>query len=179
MARSCLRCATGSGVRETEAGRERFSPGSEQVLGVSWIEWWHHGAARRLPATGLETPLACLSHATQERRGVPYFLAPGGHETLQLLRLVPHSLVAIALREMPQLRRGRTGFQPVELAQQGVEGAVHVTGARRSGETAEARVCPASSRVVLIRPRSWSAPGGSPAWKTTIGVFWSGTSVAS
>ena len=47
------------------------------------------------------TPLACLGHATQERRGIPRFLAAGGHQALQPLHLVPNSLVAIALHKMP------------------------------------------------------------------------------
>ena len=113
------------------------APGSEQVLGAVGIEWWYHGVVWKLPATGLQTPLACLGYATQERRGIPRFLAPGGDQALQPLRLAPHRLVAIALHEMPQLRRGRTGFQPIEPAQQGVEGAVGVTGVHRRGETAE------------------------------------------
>ena len=40
------------------------TPGSEQVLGAVGIEWWYHGAVWKLPATGLQTPSACLGHAT-------------------------------------------------------------------------------------------------------------------
>ena len=39
-------------------------PGSAQALGAVGIEWWHHDVALRLPATGLQTLLACLGHAT-------------------------------------------------------------------------------------------------------------------
>src|SRR4029453_3624755 len=92
------------------------APGLEQVLGAVWIEWWQYGAARRLPATGLQTRLAGLGHAMQERRGIPHFMASSSYKALQALCLVPKSLVAIALHEMPQLRQGRTCLQAVEPA---------------------------------------------------------------
>jgi hypothetical protein len=40
------------------------APGSEAVLGVVGIEWWYHSMVWKLPAIGLQTPLACLGHAT-------------------------------------------------------------------------------------------------------------------
>src|SRR4029434_2045222 len=75
--------------------RHAYAPGSEQVLGAVGIEWWYLGAVWKLLATGLQTPLACLGHATQERCSIPGCLAPGGHEALPPPWFVLDSLVAL------------------------------------------------------------------------------------